>query len=71
MPSNSVIHKAVTRTGSVFSSSAIVTTTLCGRNRTTADGLNSSANDDEVTCKFCIRRMLRADSTKERSDGKQ
>ncbi len=53
-----VIHKAVVREIERFGAKATLTTTLCGRmNGACRDGLNSSANDAEVTCKFCLRRM--------------
>jgi len=33
-------------------------TTLCGRmNAACNDGMNVANTDDEVTCKFCLRRM--------------
>jgi hypothetical protein len=33
-------------------------TTLCGRmNRRSSDGMNIANSDDEVTCKFCHRKM--------------
>lgn len=35
------------------------TSTLCGRtNSQSKDGMNSSSNEDEVTCKFCMKALL-------------
>lgn len=46
-----VIHKSVVRPGLL---GGTLTTTLCGRMRTISDGMNIG---DEVTCKFCLRKM--------------
>jgi hypothetical protein len=32
--------------------------TLCGRsNNSNRDGMNVASSDEEVTCKFCLKRM--------------
>jgi hypothetical protein len=37
-----------------------ITSTLCGRNRTTGDGMNIAETQAQVTCKFCLRAIARA-----------
>ncbi len=34
-----------------------ITRTLCGRLRTTSDGMNIASGAEEVTCKFCLKLM--------------
>ena len=40
-----------------------LTTSLCGRLRTTSDGMNLTDDMKEVSCKFCIKSLSRAYKT--------
>ncbi len=40
---------------------AVVTTTLCGRNRVVADGMNITSKPERVTCKLCRAALARAE----------
>jgi hypothetical protein len=51
--SRSVLHKSRV----IQHDHTIQTTTLCGRNRLTGDGMNITGSSDEVTCKFCLRML--------------
>ena len=38
------------------------TTTLCGRSRTTSDGMNIADDVKKVTCKFCLKMLAAHDA---------
>jgi hypothetical protein len=60
-----VTHQAIVRKGPF---GGTLTTTLCGRmNLKSTDGMNSSGNDEEVTCKFCLKINQARAVLKERS----
>lgn len=49
------IHKAISGPGSF---GGTLTTTLCGRmNNASQDGMNSSAESNQVTCGFCLKKL--------------
>jgi hypothetical protein len=48
------MHLSVTKRGP-FGGERV--TSLCGRLHTLADGMNLTADPQEVTCKFCLRRL--------------
>ena len=50
-----VVHGQIYRSGPF---GGTVNTTLCGRMRSLTDGMNVG---DEVTCKFCLRILGRAE----------
>jgi hypothetical protein len=50
-----VVHYATSREAIRFGVPATIISTLCGRsNRQSKDGMNSSGEQDSVTCKFCL-----------------
>lgn len=55
MAKPSIVHLSITRP-SAFG--GIKTTSLCGRLRTTGDGMNLTADRAEVNCKFCLKKLL-------------
>jgi hypothetical protein len=53
------VHKSKVVRRRLFGVAAVTTTTLCGRSRAMADGMNITDCDDDVTCKLCRAALAR------------